>query len=75
MSTTITRREFLLQSALYGGALWALLNLPRPRALAAAAASTTPVVLQPGRVEDSSKRSPVASFRPTTSRARSKRTS
>lgn len=42
---TITRRDFLLQSALYGGALWATLNVPRPRALAAAAASTKPVVL------------------------------
>lgn len=44
---TITRRDFLLQSALYGGALWAALNVPRPRALAAAATSTTPLVLSP----------------------------
>lgn len=44
---TITRRDFLLQSALYGGALWAALNVPRPRALAAAAASTKPLVLTP----------------------------
>jgi gluconate 2-dehydrogenase gamma chain len=43
----MTRREFLLQSALYSGAAWALINLPRPRALAAAAASTAPVVLSP----------------------------
>ena len=42
---TISRRDFLLQSALYGGALWAALNVPRPRALAAAAASDKPVVL------------------------------
>jgi len=45
MHETITRRDFLLQSALYGGALWAALNVPRPRALAAAAASDKPVVL------------------------------
>lgn len=45
MSETISRRDFLLQSALYGGTLWAALNMPRPRALAAAAASDTPVVL------------------------------
>ena len=45
MSETISRRDFLLQSALYGGTLWAALNMPRPRALAAAAASDKPVVL------------------------------
>ena len=45
MSTTVTRRDFLMQSAVYGSALWAALNMPRPRALAAAAASDTPVVL------------------------------
>ena len=45
MSTTFTRRDFLLQSALYGGTLWAFLNVPRPRALAATAASSAPVVL------------------------------
>jgi gluconate 2-dehydrogenase gamma chain len=45
MSTIITRRAFLLQSALYGGTLWTFLNVPRPRALAAATASSTPVVL------------------------------
>lgn len=44
---TLSRRDFLLQSALYGGALWTALNVPRPHALAAAAASTTPVVLTP----------------------------
>jgi len=44
---TLTRRDFLLQSALYGGTLWATLNVPRPRALAAAAASETPAVLTP----------------------------
>lgn len=45
MDSTITRRDFLLQSALYGGTLWAAVNLPRPRALAAAVASSKPVVL------------------------------
>lgn len=45
MSETISRRDFLLQSALYGGTLWAALNMPRPRALAAAAASDQPVAL------------------------------
>jgi gluconate 2-dehydrogenase gamma chain len=45
MSETISRRGFLLHSALYGGTLWAALNMPRPRALAAAAASDKPVVL------------------------------
>lgn len=44
---TITRRDFLLQSTLYGGTLWAALNLPRPRALAAAAESAKPAVLTP----------------------------
>jgi gluconate 2-dehydrogenase gamma chain len=47
MSTPITRRDFLLQSALYSGALWAALNVPRPQALAAAAESSTPLVLTP----------------------------
>jgi gluconate 2-dehydrogenase gamma chain len=46
---TLTRRDFLLQSALYSGALWAAMNVPRPQALAAANASSTPVVLtKPG---------------------------
>jgi len=45
MFDTLSRRDFLLRSALYGGAAWAALNVPRPRALAAAAASDTPVVL------------------------------
>jgi gluconate 2-dehydrogenase gamma chain len=44
---TLTHRDFLLQSALYGGTLWAALNVPRPRALAAAAESAKPVVLTP----------------------------
>jgi gluconate 2-dehydrogenase gamma chain len=44
---TLTRRAFLVQSALYSGAAWAALNVPRPRAVAAAAASTKPLVLTP----------------------------
>lgn len=43
----LSRRDFLLQSAIYGGALWTALNVPRPHALAAAAESTTPLVLKP----------------------------
>lgn len=45
----LTRRDFLLQSAVYGGALWTALNVPRPHALAAAAASTKPLVLKPAQ--------------------------
>jgi gluconate 2-dehydrogenase gamma chain len=41
----LSRREFVLQGGLYGGALWALLNMPRPHALAAAQGSTRPEVL------------------------------
>ena len=41
----LSRREFFVQSGLYGSALWGLLNLPRPRALEAAQASTRPEVL------------------------------
>ena len=41
----LSRREFFVQSGLYGSALWGLLNLPRPRALGAAQASTRPEVL------------------------------
>jgi gluconate 2-dehydrogenase gamma chain len=48
MPHQISRREFLLQSAVYGGALWSALNIPRPRALAAAAESTKPVELTAG---------------------------
>ena len=36
----LSRREFFLQSTLYGGSLWLLLNTPRPRALQAAQEST-----------------------------------
>ena len=41
----LSRREFFRQSGLYGSALWALLNMPRPRALEAAQGSTRPEVL------------------------------
>lgn len=44
---TLSRRDFLLQSALYSGALWAALNVPHPHTLAAAEASTKPLVLKP----------------------------
>ncbi len=43
--SNLSRREFFLQSGLYGSSLWMLLNMPRPRALAAAEASTRPEVL------------------------------
>ena len=36
----LSRREFVLQSAVYGSSLWMLLNTPRPRALEAAQEST-----------------------------------
>ena len=42
---TLTRREFLLQSAVYGGTVLVALNVPRPHALAAAAASDKPTAL------------------------------
>jgi gluconate 2-dehydrogenase gamma chain len=41
----ISRREFLVRSAVYGGGLWVTMNIARPRALAAAAASSEPTVL------------------------------
>ncbi len=41
----VSRREFVAQSALYGGAFWVLWNLPRPLALRAAQQSTEPEVL------------------------------
>jgi len=41
----LSRREFVLQSGLYGTSLWALLNMPRPQAIQAAEASTRPEVL------------------------------
>jgi gluconate 2-dehydrogenase gamma chain len=46
--TLLSRRELLTRGALFGGTLAAALHLPRPRALAAAAESDAPVVLDPG---------------------------
>ena len=45
MKETISRRRFLSGSAVYGGALWLTINLPRPRAAAAAEKSKAPSVL------------------------------
>jgi len=45
MSDPVSRRDFLVQSALYGSSLWVLLNTPRPRAARAAAESTRHEVL------------------------------
>ncbi len=41
----LTRREFFVQGGLYGSSLWMLLNMPRPRALEAAQASSRREVL------------------------------
>jgi len=41
----VSRREFLLRSAAYGSSLWVAMNVARPRALAAAQASSEPAVL------------------------------
>ena len=45
--TLLSRRDLLTRGALFGGSLVAALHLPRPRALAAAAASQAPEVLSP----------------------------
>ena len=45
MSKTLTRREIMLQGALYGGTLWLLGNVPRPLAASAASESTGPAVM------------------------------
>jgi gluconate 2-dehydrogenase gamma chain len=45
MSQPLSRREFLSQSAVYGSALWVLLNTPRPRAVRAAQESASREVL------------------------------
>ena len=44
-TTLLSRRDLLTRGALFGGSLVAALHLPRPRALAAAAASQAPEVL------------------------------
>ena len=43
--SNLSRREFFVQSGLYGSSLWMLLNMPRPRAIAAAQESSRPEVL------------------------------
>jgi len=45
MSADISRRDFFARTFAYGGAVWAFVNLPRPRALEAAAESAKPLVL------------------------------
>ncbi len=47
MTETISRREFFARSALYGGSLLVVLQMPRPMALRAAQESTEPLVLLP----------------------------
>jgi len=49
VSERLSRREFVARSALYGGALWALLELPRPETLRAAAGSAEPLVFDPAQ--------------------------
>src|SRR6202162_4111919 len=46
MSEPLSRREFVVQSAVYGSSLWVLLNTPPPRAVRAAEASTRRAVLR-----------------------------
>ena len=41
---SLSRREFLLRSAAYGSGLWVSMNIARPRAFAAATASSEPAV-------------------------------
>ncbi len=43
----VSRRHFLAQSAIYGSAFLAMVNLPRPLAMAASIASDSPVSLTP----------------------------
>ena len=45
MTRSISRRRFLSSSALYGGALWLSVHLPRPRTAAAATESSDPATL------------------------------
>ena len=40
----VSRRQFLRDGSIYGGGIWIVLQLPRPKAARAAAASATPVV-------------------------------
>lgn len=43
MKSRLSRREFVARSAIYGGAVWGLFELPRPQALLAAARSSQPL--------------------------------
>jgi gluconate 2-dehydrogenase gamma chain len=45
----LSRREFVTRGALYGGALWALLELPRPETLRAAALTDAPLTFDPAQ--------------------------
>jgi gluconate 2-dehydrogenase gamma chain len=45
MSEPLSRRDFILRSAIYGSSLWVLLNTPRPRAVRAAQEATHREVL------------------------------
>lgn len=45
MTEAMTRRRFVKGGAMYGGALWLTLHLPRPRAAAAAQKTTEPSAL------------------------------
>jgi len=47
MFTPLTRRDFFVQGALYGGSLWLFSQLPRPRAVQAAQLSSQPQTLTP----------------------------
>jgi gluconate 2-dehydrogenase gamma chain len=44
---SLTRREFLVRTTLFGSAMWLSMNGARPRAWAAAQASSEPAVLSP----------------------------
>ncbi len=46
-STELSRRQFVAQSAIYGGTFLAMINLPRPLAVAASHESDSPVTFNP----------------------------
>jgi gluconate 2-dehydrogenase gamma chain len=48
VTEAISRRRFLVGGAMYGGGLWLTLNLPRPRAVAAAEQSSERATLSDG---------------------------
>src|SRR5262249_7473858 len=49
MSHPVSRRDVLVQGTIYGSALWLFMTLPRPRAAAAAQASTARATLSEAR--------------------------